>query len=81
MNSRCGADSPVRPALELSMNKAQIGLGIVLGAGIGTALGVASGHVGLWLSIGIAIGIVIGSRTGRNACAECASIHQRHQKN
>ena len=70
----------VRPDLELSMKRTQIGLGLALGAGIGAAVGIASGHIGVWLSIGIAIGVLIGSRMGRNACAECASVHQTHQQ-
>ena len=60
------------------MKKAQIALGIALGAGLGTAVGVIAGNIGLWLGLGIAIGILIGSRSGRNACAECASAHEAH---
>ena len=60
------------------MKKTQIALGIALGAGLGTAVGVIAGNIGLWLGLGIAIGIVIGNRSGRNACAECASAHEHH---
>jgi hypothetical protein len=60
------------------MKKTQMALGIALGAGLGTAVGVIAGNIGLWLGLGIAIGIVIGSRSGRNACAECASAHEAH---
>jgi hypothetical protein len=60
------------------MKKAQIGLGIALGAGLGTAVGVIAGNIGLWLGLGVAIGIVIGNRSGRNACAACASAHETH---
>ncbi len=60
------------------MKKTQIALGIALGAGLGTAVGVIAGNIGLWLGLGVAIGIVIGSRSGRNACTECASAHESH---
>jgi hypothetical protein len=60
------------------MKKTQIALGIALGAGLGTAVGVVAGNIGLWLGLGIAIGILIGNRSGRNACAECASAHAGH---
>ena len=60
------------------MKKTQIALGIALGAGLGTAVGVIAGNIGLWLGLGIAIGIVIGNRSGRNACAECASANEHH---
>jgi hypothetical protein len=60
------------------MKKTQIALGIALGAGLGTAVGAVAGNIGLWLGLGIAIGILIGNRSGRNACAECASAHENH---
>jgi len=57
----------------------QIGLGIALGAGIGAATGVFAGHVAVWLAVGIAIGVVIGSNFRGTNCAECATVHQKHQ--